>query len=120
MNQVRQRGYHNRRRALLFSNKEIDSLSLSWGSHVGGYITQLADTKQCSKCQGPFVSFGTTALMCSQQIDGIASKLWPAGCVDPCFNSVTALAAACSAGRRDLGPMPCNAAPAGFVAPPRI
>ena len=35
-NQVIQRRHHNQRRALLFSNKEMDSTSLSWGSHVGG------------------------------------------------------------------------------------
>ena len=68
----------------------------------------------------PFVSFGTTALARSQHIDAVASKLWPAGCVDPCFNSVTVLVAGFSAGRRDPGPMPCNAVPAGFAAPPRM
>ena len=31
-NQVIQRGHHNRRRALLFRNKKMDSTSLSWGA----------------------------------------------------------------------------------------
>ena len=119
-NQVIQRRHHNRRRALLFSNKEMDSTSLSWGSHVGGYIPQLGDTKQCSKCQGPFVSFGTTALIESQHIDAVAWKLWPACCVDRCFNSVPVSAAECRAGQKDPGPMPCNAAPGGFAAQPKM
>ena len=55
-----------------------------------------------------------------ERIDAVALKLWPAGCVDPCFNSVTVLVAGFSAGRRDPGPMPCNAVPAGFAAPPRM
>ena len=68
----------------------------------------------------PFVSFGTTDLTRSQHIDAVALKLWAAGYVDPCFNSVTVLVAVCRAGQRDPGPMPCNAAPAGSAAPPRI
>jgi hypothetical protein len=66
------------------------------------------------------VSFGTTALLESQHIDAVASKLWPLGCVDPCFNSVTKSPAVCRAGRKVPGLMPCNAAHAGFAAPPRI
>ena len=118
-NQVLQRGHHNRRRSLLFRNKEMDSTSLSWGCHVGGYVPQLGDAKQ-KRHQAPFVSFGTTALTWSQHIDAVAYKLWPAGCVDPCFNSVTALSAVCRAGRKDHGPTPCNAAPGGSAAPPRM
>ena len=85
-NQVIQRRHHNRRRALLFSNKEMGSTSLSWGSHVGGYVPQLWDAKQSPRGQASFVSIGTTALIRSQQISAVASELWPAGCVDPCFN----------------------------------
>ena len=84
-------------------------MSLNWG---------IQSNAQSAKAT--FVSFGTTSLVYSQQIDGVASIQWLAGCDDPCFNSVTSLAAACSAGQKDLGPMPCNAAPAGFVAPPRM
>ena len=67
-----------------------------------------------------FVSFATTASMWSKHIDAVASKLWPAGCVDPCFNSVTVLAAECRAGQKDPGQMPCNAALSGYAAPPRM
>ena len=119
-NQVIKRRHTNRRLASLFSNKRLDSTSLTWGSHLCGHIPQLIDSEQRSRRLPPFVSFGTTALSWSQHIDVVASKLWPAGCVDPCFNSVTVLAAVCSAGRKDLGPMPCNAAHAGFAAPPRM
>ena len=65
------------------------------------------------------MSFGTTPLSWSQHIDAVAQELWPAGCVDPCFNSVTSLAAGFSAGRKGHGPMSCNAARSGFAAPPK-
>ena len=95
-------------------------ISLNLGMPMSGCIPQLGDAKQSPRHQSPFVSFGTTPLDWSQHIDAVASKLWPAGCADPCFNSVTVLVAACGAGRKDLGPMPCNAVPAGSAAPPRM
>jgi hypothetical protein len=61
-NQVVQRRHNNPRRALLFSNKEMDSTSLSWGRHADGHFPQLRDLEQRKKSQTTFVSFGTTAL----------------------------------------------------------